>query len=86
MDIKNLIENLSKKELKELRLILWHKDNREIRKKNPNAYSIWKDEEDERLTKLFKQGKSFAELTRIFKRTNGAIRSRVKQLGLKRKR
>ena len=47
-----------------------------------NAYLPWEKEADEYLTSLYKEGKSIKELTEIFERQKGGIRSRLKKLGL----
>lgn len=54
----------------------------EIRKKYPNAYTSWDKFQDEQLKKLFKSGLSTKSLVVIFQRNGGAIRSRLKKLGL----
>ena len=48
----------------------------------PNAYKPWHKEDDERLTKLYKQGVSVKELTTIFQRNRGSITSRLRKLKL----
>ena len=53
--------------------------------KNKNAYEKWTEETDEQLEKLFCEGKTVAELSQIFGRNGGAIRSRIKKLELKEK-
>jgi len=57
----------------------------EKRKTNPNAYQPWTDEDDNRLELLYCEGKSTKELSELFGRNNGAIRSRIKKLELKEK-
>ena len=52
---------------------------------NENAYEKWTIEDDEKLEILFCEGKKVKELSEIFKRNNGAIRSRIKKLELKEK-
>ena len=48
-----------------------------------NAYAKWTPEDDERLRKLYtEEGITIEELTRILGRNEGAIRSRIKKLGL----
>lgn len=54
----------------------------EIRKKHPNAYMPWTEDEDVRLGKLFLQKRSVAELVRTFGRQRGAITARLVKLGL----
>lgn len=46
-----------------------------------NAYAPWTEEEEKALLYLHKQGKKISELTEIFQRNAGAIRSRLKRLG-----
>ena len=48
----------------------------------PNAYKSWHKEDDERLTKLYKDGVSVKELMTIFQRNRGSITSRLRKLGL----
>lgn len=55
---------------------------KEIKKSSHQAYEPWTSEADERLTDLYLQGKSENELSEIFGRTKGAIRSRIKKLSL----
>lgn len=50
-----------------------------------NAYEKWSTEDDEKLELFFCEGKSVAELSEIFKRNKGAIRSRINKLELKEK-
>ena len=47
-----------------------------------NAYAKWTQEDDERLRIQFENGKSISELTRMFGRNEGAIRSRINKLEL----
>jgi hypothetical protein len=54
----------------------------EIRKTYPKAYYPWEKEDDENLERLYKEGKKTKELTKIFERQPGAIRSRLSKLGL----
>ncbi len=55
------------------------------RKTHRNAYQPWTDEDDNRLELLYCQGKSVADLSKEFRRNNGAIRSRIKKLELNEK-
>lgn len=48
----------------------------------PQAGARWMVEDDLRLRELFKEGTPIAQLTKEFNRTYGAIRSRLKKLGL----
>jgi len=50
--------------------------------KHKQAYSKWTDEEEKRLTDEFKAGMSFAEMATLHDRGEGAIKSRLIQLGL----
>lgn len=52
---------------------------------NKNAYERWTAEDDEKLELLFCEGKTVKELTEIFGRNDGAIRSRIKKLELREK-
>jgi phosphatidylserine/phosphatidylglycerophosphate/cardiolipin synthase-like enzyme len=56
-----------------------------IKQKHPNAYEKWVFEDDEKLEILFCEKKSIPELAKIFKRQQGAIRSRIKKLELSEK-
>ena len=47
-----------------------------------NAYAKWTAEDDEQLCTLVEEGVSIQELSRIFERNEGAIRSRISKLGL----
>lgn len=57
----------------------------EKRNENQNAYTKWTKIDDEKLEILFCEGKSVKELSLIFERNNGAIKSRIKKLELKEK-
>jgi excinuclease UvrABC nuclease subunit len=48
--------------------------------KHKNAYEPWSNEDDENLKNLHHSGKSINELSAIFERNHGAIRSRLKKL------
>ena len=52
----------------------------EVRKEHPRAYEKWSEQEDSKLLKLLKQGKSIDELCPIFQRGKGAIKSRIRKL------
>ena len=54
----------------------------EIRKKHKQAYTKWTTEDDERLKKLHEEGRKISELADDFGRKDGAIRSRLRKLGL----
>ena len=46
------------------------------------AWQPWSAEEDRQLKREHEEGKSAGEMAKIHKRTYGAIRSRLKKLGL----
>lgn len=52
---------------------------------HPNAYKPWTREDDDKLELLFCEGKTIKELSELFQRKQGAIRSRVKKLELEEK-
>jgi hypothetical protein len=52
----------------------------DIRKLHKQAYEPWTSEADEKLVLLFRQGKTVKEMSEIFGRTSGAIRSRINKL------
>ena len=54
----------------------------ENRKEHPNAYKPWTQPEEETLIQLFKAGTNTEELCELFARKPGAIRSRLRKLGL----
>ena len=60
----------------------YHKKLEKIKEKYPNAYENWTPEADEKIKKFHYEGKSTSELSEIFQRKPGAIRSRLKKLGL----
>ena len=45
-----------------------------------NAYEPWTPKDDERLVELFREGKTVAELSSLFKRSENAIRMRINKL------
>ena len=51
-----------------------------IKNTHKKAYEPWSKEADEKLATLFRQGKTIRELSEIFGRTRGAIRSRIDKL------
>lgn len=53
-----------------------------IKTTHKQAYEPWSKESDEKLATLFRQGKTIRELSEIFGRTRGAIRSRIDKLML----
>ncbi len=52
------------------------------REKYPNAYKPWSQNDDDILKKEFEHGKNFNELSEIFGRAVGGIRSRLIHIGL----
>ena len=48
----------------------------------PNAYKPWSEDDDELLTKQYKEGTSVKELMSLFQRNRGGIASRLHKLGL----
>lgn len=54
----------------------------QVRRQHPKAYMKWTEEEDRRLRSEYAQGKTIIELARIFQRKPGAIRARLRKLGL----
>lgn len=52
------------------------------KEKYGNAYLPWEEKSDNYLTTLYNEGKTIAELSDIFERGKGAIRSRLKHLEL----
>lgn len=54
----------------------------EIRETHKEAYQPWSDLEDKELKKKYKQGVRIPEIAAHFNRTTGAIRSRLKKIGL----
>jgi len=57
----------------------------DIRKTHARAYLKWTDKDKERLELLYCQGKSVAELARIFHRQPGGIRAQIQKLQLEEK-
>ena len=57
-------------------------DLSEIRKKHQRAYASWTHDEDSELIKSYQEGLSVSQLAEKHQRKNGAIRSRLKKLGL----
>jgi len=57
----------------------------EIRQKYPNAYEKWSSEEDGRLKEEYDAEMSIPDLARHFGRQKGAIRARLRKLGVYRK-
>lgn len=55
----------------------------EKQEKNSQAYEPWSKEQDDQLEVLYGEGTKVKELTVIFERSSGSIRSRIKKLELK---
>ena len=53
-----------------------------IRKEFPNAYEKWTETDDQLLEVSFKMDQDINELAKLFQRKPGAIRSRLKKIGL----
>jgi len=53
-----------------------------VRTEHANAYRPWTREEDEKFEILRLEGKNVDELALIFGRQKGAIRSRLRKMGL----
>jgi len=56
-----------------------------IRQQFPSAYKKWTEREDMQLKEGYKKGKTINELSYIFRRKKGAIRSRLKKLGIEKR-
>ena len=80
--IKYVLENQPKIKSNKMPKSGYHKKLAKIKEKYPNAYEHWTPETDEKIKKLYHEGKSNSELSEIFQRKSGAIRSRLKKLGL----
>jgi hypothetical protein len=52
-----------------------------IAKGSTEAYQSWTNEEDRQLIRERENGKTIREISELHKRTQGAIRSRLKKLG-----
>lgn len=55
----------------------------EKQEKNAQAYEPWSKDQDDQLEVLYGEGTKVKELTVIFERSSGSIRSRIKKLELK---
>jgi ATP-dependent DNA helicase RecQ len=60
----------------------YHKRLKKIKENYTNAYEPWKQEEDEKLKILNSENKTISEIAQILMRQPGAIRSRLRKLGL----
>jgi len=54
----------------------------ELRKEHPRAFEKWTETEEGQLTEMYSSGRSLAEIARVLKRKRGAVRTRLKKLGL----
>jgi superfamily I DNA/RNA helicase len=54
----------------------------EVRTRHKDAYKSWTEELDEELAGMYEEGINIRDLAKHFGRTGGAIRSRIKKLGL----
>ena len=54
----------------------------EIKKNYPRAYENWTEKEDNQIITQYEQGKTIPQIAIIHQRRTGAIRSRLKKLGL----
>lgn len=53
-----------------------------IRKEHSGAYASWNSDDDAQLKRMFNSGKKIPDISAHFGRTTGAIRSRLKKIGL----
>ena len=63
----------------------YHERLKQIRISYPNAYDKWTEFDDELLKQEFTKGTSISELSKIFRRQPGAIRSRIRKFGFETK-
>jgi hypothetical protein len=54
----------------------------DIRREHPKAYTKWQPKEEDLLAKEYAKGRTISELAGQFQRQPGAIRSRLRKLGL----
>ena len=54
----------------------------QVRTQHPNAYNKWSEEEDKSLKTMVEEGKDIEEVAGILQRRPGAIRYRLRRLGL----
>ena len=76
-----IVENFgiaSKRNIKEN----YHIKLEEIKQKYPRVYESWSLEEEKQLSDLYSKEKTISEIAEILMRQRGAIRSRLKKLGL----
>ncbi|MDR2063255.1 MAG: AAA family ATPase [Candidatus Nomurabacteria bacterium] len=62
------------------RAAAWAEKLARMRKVYPHAYTAWSKADDEKLSQLFKEGRSVKELSAEFGRHTGAIRKRLEKL------
>ncbi len=60
----------------------WTSTVERIRTTHPKAYAPWTEEDDAQLERRFKEQLSVAQLAELFARKEGAIRSRLRKIGL----
>ncbi len=83
-DIKSVeLEDIAKK-IREMPIAKQEVEDyiRDIRKEHPRSHEPWSQEEDNLLIEAFQLVKSPGDLRPIFKRTSGAIRTRIRTLDL----
>ncbi|MDA3885928.1 MAG: DUF3276 family protein [Candidatus Delongbacteria bacterium] len=73
-----LTEAMSKVDLKEVA----KRESKKVNKDYPNAGMVWSEEDETKLTKLFKKGNSTEALMKVFGRSEKGITSRLEMLGL----
>lgn len=54
----------------------------ELKTKHEKAYAPWLSDEEEKLKQYLSEGKTMQEIAQLLKRNEGAIKSRMKKLGL----
>ncbi len=60
----------------------YHERIEKVKKKSPNAYAAWDEDQEVELRDLFERQISIAEIARTMGRQPGGIRSRLKKIGL----
>lgn len=60
----------------------YHERIEKIKKKSPNAYAAWDEDQEVKLRELFERQISIADIARIMGRQTGGIRSRLIKMGL----
>ena len=79
------LENIDTELDNDLKYINENTRMNEIKKTHKQAYEKWTEELDNELTEKYCTGWSVKDMSKYFKRTDGAIRSRIKKLELKEK-